>query len=253
MSRLPRRVAAVLHLTARPLARSPAYSAWLHALPGQQVLLCGGRSGQPGLGFLASARLLARLNAVSRRVFPLPPALALRQAPAGPAVGSNLGTTHVAAGRPCAGAAKDAREPGSASRGAPERALGDGERARGAAPADLAPAHAPAAAPAAQSAATSGPGGGAAAAAGAAARRAGGGPAKVVRGALLMRLAWSGARGMEVDNCDVPAGLDVGALPAARPLWLQHLMPAFLFSAWACTSRSRLLWLCCFIVPATLL
>lgn len=37
-----RRVAAVLHLTARPLACSPAYSAWLQSLPGQQA-----RSQQP--------------------------------------------------------------------------------------------------------------------------------------------------------------------------------------------------------------
>jgi hypothetical protein len=217
MPRLSRRVAAVLHLTARSLARSPAYAAWLRALPGQQVLLCGAGSEQPGLGFLASARLLARLNAVSRRVFPLPPALALRQAQAGSGVGSKPESAHDAAGRPRAGASEDAREPGRASHDASERPLGDGERARGAAAAEPASAHAPGTAPAMQLPA-GGPRRGAGPAVGAGAGRAGGGAAKVVHGALLMRLAWSGARGMEVDTCDVPAGLDVGALPAAPVL-----------------------------------
>lgn len=44
-----------------------------------QVLLCGTEDGRSGLGFQASARVLARLNAVSRRLFPLPPALAAAQ------------------------------------------------------------------------------------------------------------------------------------------------------------------------------
>ena len=49
-----------------------------------QVLLCGAEGGRPGLGFQASARVLARLNAVSRRLFPLPPALAAAQDRTGP-------------------------------------------------------------------------------------------------------------------------------------------------------------------------
>ncbi|BDA43097.1 probable zinc phosphodiesterase ELAC protein 2 at C-terminar half [Coccomyxa sp. Obi] len=65
-----------LHLSAAASARTSAYMDWAKSLPGQQILACEAKAGDgPELGHLASARNLAKLNAVSAAVFPLPPAM----------------------------------------------------------------------------------------------------------------------------------------------------------------------------------
>ena len=65
----------MVHLTPPGLAASGAYRRWAAGLPGQCILAgaeaCPRRPGT-GLGFHASARTLAKLHAVSPRLFPLP-------------------------------------------------------------------------------------------------------------------------------------------------------------------------------------
>ncbi len=65
----------MVHLTAPVLAASVAYQRWAASLPGHCILVdAGAGPGRPGtgLGFHASARTLAKLHAVSPRLFPLP-------------------------------------------------------------------------------------------------------------------------------------------------------------------------------------
>ena len=71
-----RRVAGTVHLTSPRLAASAAYQRWAAGLPGHCILAAGAEAGPgrpgTGLGFHASARTLAKLHAVSPRLFPLP-------------------------------------------------------------------------------------------------------------------------------------------------------------------------------------
>ena len=182
-----------------------------------QVLLCGAGQAGSELGFLASARVLARLNAVSGRVFPLPPALARvqgqgsrggspgAQPPAermGPAtasaggapahgegrdLGEATGSIMAAAAPGCGGAAgscEGVRAGAGRTEGSPKAERGnDGEPAGPDTPlAASAPAKA---------------------------------MGKVLCGRLLMRLCWSGAAGMEVDTSECPTRLNVGVQPAS--------------------------------------
>lgn len=195
-----------------------------------QVLLCGAGQAGAELGFLASARLLARLNAVSGRMFPLPPTLAMGQGlkgqvfkgqdsrggspsaqlPAecgGPAVAGAGGAPAHGEGRNLGEAAGLAMAPAAPGCGG---AAGSCEGARAGPGRTEGP-------PAAQRRVDEEPtgpdipdvgsGGGAAAA-----------PAKalgkVLCGRLLMRLCWSGAAGLEVDTSECPTRLDVGVQPA---------------------------------------
>lgn len=176
-----------------------------------QVLLCG--TGQAGseLGFLASARVLARLNAVSGRVFPLPPALARGQGPSS----RNPGEQPPA----------ECRGPATAGAGGvPARGVG---RNRGEATGSTMATAAPGCGGGADSCEGARAGAGRTEGPPAAGRGTGGKPAgpdtpgaasapakavgKVLCGRLLMRLCWSGAAGMEVDTSECPARLDVGA------------------------------------------
>lgn len=181
-----------------------------------QVLLCGAGS---ELGFLASARVLARLNAVSCRLFPLPPALARgqgsrggspgEQPPAdlrGPAVAGASCALVGAKGRDFGESAMSAMafEPvnnGIAGVSCEDMWAGAGH-SEGPLSVDMGDLGGPAGCD------TPGAASGAAAAAAPAV-----GMGKVLSGRLLMRLCWSGAAGMEVDTSECASRLDVGAQP----------------------------------------
>lgn len=62
------RVSQVVHLVPPELAASAAYRRWAASLPGQQLHPPNTASS----GFAAATRMLAKLNLVSSRVFPLP-------------------------------------------------------------------------------------------------------------------------------------------------------------------------------------
>ena len=186
---------------------------------GVQVLLCGAGQAGSGLGFLASARVLARLNAVSGRVFPLPPALARNQGSRGQ--GSRGGS-------PGAQPPAERRGPATTSAGGAP-AHGEGRNlgeATGSTMAAAAPGRGGAAgscggmragaertegSPAAERGNDGEPAGPDTPGAASAPAKAMG---KVLCGQLLMRLCWSGAAGMEVYTSECPMRLDVGAQPA---------------------------------------
>ncbi|EIE26920.1 hypothetical protein COCSUDRAFT_59422 [Coccomyxa subellipsoidea C-169] len=70
------RFVSTLHLSTAAAVRTSAYGDWAKHLPGQQIFACDAKSGDgPELGYIASARNLAKLNVISPAVYPLPAAM----------------------------------------------------------------------------------------------------------------------------------------------------------------------------------
>ena len=184
-----------------------------------QVLLCGAGQAGSGLGFLASARVLARLNAVSCRVFPLPPALARGQGFKGdpgvqPPAGGGDSVLAGVSGAPVRAERRDPDELTGVATAVGASGCGTAAGSCEDVPAGAGRTDLPPAAEGGdqgEPAAPETPG--AASGVGAAAAPAEG-LGKVLRGQLLMRLSWSGASGMEVDMSVCPPRLDVGVQPA---------------------------------------